>query len=1306
MSSIDRLSILGVRSFDNTRSEVIAFNKPLTLIVGPNGCGKTTIIECLKYVTTGELPPNTKVGGAFVHDPDLCGEKEVLAQVKLSFKSKDGTTMVCTRSLQLTVKKNTRSLSQVEGNLFMRKHGEKVSLSSRTADLNALMPINLGVSKAILDSVIFCHQEDSLWPLATPKELKERFDAIFEAVKYTKAIDNIKVMQKTHRHNLDLLKKDEDVTKHNKERGKKLEQQASKLNDELDALRREHKDFDGRIKQAARNVEAAWKQAEQANLIVGDLNGKRIVKRTKEESVQGLRESLQEMSDTDEELQRMLEQYNERVQHYEADLTAQKESYHEMSREVSEGRGRVSAKERECGSYEAQAEQYDRQITSREKLIKETARSHKIHGFDLELDDGQVVAFMDRITKMAREQNANFERARRETAEELQGEQSKLNILNQEKTTVNGRKDAARQTIATNDRKINSVQSELDRINIDEGAKAALESKLRETEARLNRTRTENEKAGWEQKADEAEAKLRELDNRKETLDAEMVEGTRQASESARLDYVRKELRERENRLQTNTGAYSEKVTSLIGSNWTPATIESEFQRTLEQKAEQVAEAERQRDGTSREKEQLDFQLNTCRRDLKAKQQAMNRAADIIRKNCACEPDEYTNNLHELEEGRDALRADTESMERLNAYFDSCIKLAKDPQHPGCRTCGRGISRDSEANKLIENLTKERNKLKSQLGNAPQDLEKCEADLEAVKAVGSDAEAWERLKEKEIPATEKDEKKLGEKRELLIEQLEQQDGVVNERQAAKRDVDAVSRTVQSIAKLNNEITEFKAQATELSAKQKSAGLSRGLEQIQEELKKINEEARTAKGSLSKINTERERGRSAVNRLELEARDAERKFSTAEYQLKEKRSMESQIDELKGLNAEQRENIRSYDTQLQELGPKLSQAQAKYDDTTRRGADRDRELQAQANKINASLNQLKMANQEIESYISRGGPEQLKRGKREIENLKKEVARLEEEQIEITRQVKKLEEQLRSHSDTRRSISDNQRYRRDLRQLEQVCTEIAELETHNAEEDKAHFEREGSKWQMDRNRLAAEQATLTGSMKSKDEALSIVLADYDTEYKDSARKYKEAHIKVETTKACIEDLGRFGGALDKAIMKYHSVKMEEINRIIGELWRKTYQGTDVDTIRIRSESETQKANKSYNYRVCMVKQEAEMDMRGRCSAGQKVLASIIIRLALAECFGINCGLLALDEPTTNLDRDNIQALARSLAEIINTRRVQKNFQLIVITHDEEFLKFMNCSEFADVYWRVGRSANQTSRIEKQNINEVM
>jgi DNA repair protein RAD50 len=79
MSKIDKLSILGVRSFDNTRSETIQFHTPLTLIVGYNGSGKTTIIECLKYATTGDLPPNSK-GGAFIHDPKVTLELSFLLQ--------------------------------------------------------------------------------------------------------------------------------------------------------------------------------------------------------------------------------------------------------------------------------------------------------------------------------------------------------------------------------------------------------------------------------------------------------------------------------------------------------------------------------------------------------------------------------------------------------------------------------------------------------------------------------------------------------------------------------------------------------------------------------------------------------------------------------------------------------------------------------------------------------------------------------------------------------------------------------------------------------------------------------------------------------------------------------------------------------------------------------------------------------------------------------------------------------------------------------------------------------------------------
>lgn len=178
-----------------------------------------------------------------------------------------------------------------------------------------------------------------------------------------------------------------------------------------------------------------------------------------------------------------------------------------------------------------------------------------------------------------------------------------------------------------------------------------------------------------------------------------------------------------------------------------------------------------------------------------------------------------------------------------------------------------------------------------------------------------------------------------------------------------------------------------------------------------------------------------------------------------------------------------------------------------------------------------------------------------------------------------------------------------------------------------------------------------------------------------------------------------DISVYSKGLDNAVMKYHSIKMEEINRIIDELWKRTYSGTDVDTIMIKSDMNTQiKGNRSYNYRVVMMKEDVELDMRGRCSAGQKVLASIIIRLALAECFGVGCGMIALDEPTTNLDEENIESLAKALNSIIHLRMSQKNFQLIVITHDEHFLRHMNATEFCDHFSESAETRGKNPRYQ--------
>ncbi|EKG13927.1 Recombination/repair protein Rad50 [Macrophomina phaseolina MS6] len=1298
-----------VRSFDNRVSETIQFYSPLTLIVGFNGSGKTTIIECLKYATTGELPPNSDRGKSFIHDPNLCGEKEVLAQVKMSFKATSGVKMVSTRSLQLTVKKSgqkiNRTVKALEGQLLMVKDGERTAISSRVAELNQIMPQYLGISPAILEYVIFCHQEDSMWPMSEPGALKKRFDEIFEAEKYTKAIENIKLLQKRQKEELGKLKIIEEHAKQDKDKGERAEKRSTELYEEIEQLQLKVEKIEEERKDVEQRAKEAWDRTAQFENIIAQLNGKRIKAATLESNVKDIQENIKEMMDTDEELEEHLSKYEERVQLYNEEQEEKLGRYKVIAEDIKRTDEKLGEKRSEIGRHEANKEAYERQLESRETLVKETAHRLEIRGFDLEINDDQVREFMLRLNRLAKEQQTALERARMQKQEELKVANKELSQATQRKTTLEESKKNHRTQIATNDQKLSELQQQIDKIVIDEGRKATLEASLEDIDRRLGKAKDDFSAAEWEAKLTAAKSQERDFDEQKARLDAEMVEASQMAKELAQLHYVRKLLKDTQTKLTTNTAAHREHISKIIGQSWELSTLEMEFNAVLAQRSKDLQESMSQRDGTSRELEQLQFKLNSVKTELSKKHSELKINAEHLDQILADEetPEDFPEALNTATKSVEIAQRDVALSGTMEKFFTDCLETFR--KHDMCQLCYRGFKQnDPERPRFPKRLEAKIQQAVDE--NFEQTLKEHQAELEKLRGAQPAYNTWVRLKSKEIPELEAMLRDLESRRESLVRVIEGQDERVVECRGLKRDVDFITQNVTAIIEDVKAIRGYEAEIEELSQKQQHSGTFRSIEQIQVDIQRVNDQSKTIKNTITQLSKEMDRSREKIRRLENEVRDVRAEITTAVYALREKNGLISQAGDRRNQNTERREFIRQTDQELEDLFPKLEQAQAKCDAIQTRGDKKEQEIQETRKKITDSLDSLRKASAEINAYLENGGTGQLTTARQELENLQAEKQQLEKEQKQLTSDINKIKEQLRNHTDTRREIQDNLRYRISLRKLEAVRQQIQELEEHNAEADRDRCQKEANAWQRKRERLAAESATLVGEARTKDEQLKRFLEEWDTDYKDAAKNYKEAHIKVETTKAACEDLGRYGGALDKAIVKYHSLKLEEINRIIEELWRKTYQGTDVDTIMIRSENETSNKTRSYNYRVVMVKQDAEMDMRGRCSAGQKVLASIIIRLALAECFGVNCGLIALDEPTTNLDRDNIRALAESLAEIIRVRRQQSNFQLIVITHDEEFLRYMQCAEFSDYYYRVSRNEKQKSTIEKQSIAEVL
>jgi DNA repair protein RAD50 len=247
MTTISKLGIQGVRSFDHERMEVLDFEKPVTLIVGPNGSGKTTIIECLKMASAGILPPNTKNGHGFVHDPQLVHLPEVKAQIRMLFRT--GAAQmdkeICViRSLQLTNTRKGGKLKQTFKALdsvlkTQAEDGTKASLSHRCADMDTQVPELMGVSRAVLDSVIFCHQEDSSWPLQDAATVKKRFDEIFGATRYSQALKNIKDLQKQWGKETKDRRADADLSQKDVNQAQKLQSQREEKERAIDEITNE-----------------------------------------------------------------------------------------------------------------------------------------------------------------------------------------------------------------------------------------------------------------------------------------------------------------------------------------------------------------------------------------------------------------------------------------------------------------------------------------------------------------------------------------------------------------------------------------------------------------------------------------------------------------------------------------------------------------------------------------------------------------------------------------------------------------------------------------------------------------------------------------------------------------------------------------------------------------------------------------------------------------------------------------------------------------------------------------------------------
>ncbi|XP_057755081.1 DNA repair protein RAD50 [Arachis stenosperma] len=1314
MSTVDKMLIKGIRSFDPENKNVITFFRPLTLIVGPNGAGKTTIIECLKLSCTGELPPNARSGHSFIHDPKVAGETETKGQIKLRFKTAAGKDVVCIRSFQLTQKASKMEYKAIESVLqtINPHNGEKVCLSYRCADMDKEIPALMGVSKAILENVIFVHQDEANWPLQDPSTLKKKFDDIFSATRYTKALEVIKKLHKEQAQEIKTFKLKLENLQTLKDAAYKLRESIAQDQEKTESLKCQLQELEGSIKDVDDKIHHAEKTLKDLRKLQDQISTKTAQRSTLFREQQKQYAALTEDNeDTDEELMEWKTKFEERIGILQTKISKLERDLNDIDTKSSFLKQTINDSIWEISKLQTEAEAHMSLKNERDSCIKNLFAKHnlgplpespftdevatnltnrvKSRALDLEKDLQDKKKADDNKLKMAWDcyMNAN-DRWKNTEAQKKAKSEIKNGIVRRIEEKENERDSLELQISNVN---ISHIDERERNLRIDVERKT---NQLAEREFEVNIRQKQSEVYSIEQK-------IKAVNREKDIMVAD-------SEDRVKLSFKKAELENHKKKHRKIVDDQKDKIKMVLKGR-VPADKDlmkevSQALRTLgsEYDNQNASCNEVKMEVTKLETKETEIKNNLLKhkKDLESKKRRIETELQSLDPQWSC-IDSYLEMLESFKEKRDFAISKYKGNEGIQNSLDLFAKEAR-TKH-ACPCCDRAFSAEEEDEFVKKQRSRVANSAKviKALAEESAIADSNYQQLDNLRVV---YEEYVKLNEETIPDAESKLQQINEELDCKSQELDDMLGVLAQIQSDRDVAKALMQHIETADRHFQETIALQKQVEDLEYKLDFRGQGvRTMEEIQLELKSLQGTKDNLHAELEKLREEQRYAENDLSSIQIRWHTLREEKVKAANTLQDAKRVEEELARL----TEEKTNVDLDEKHLAEALRPLSKERDKL------LADHD-ELKVRLNRDYEYLvEQKRIYQQEAESLFKMTSKireySDLKKGDRlkELQEKKSlsesELKSCDARKQEILADVNKSKDLLRDQDNIKRNIEDHLNYRKTKAEVDELGREIERLEESILKVGGVSaIESELQKLSKERETLLSELNRYHGTMSVYQSNISKNKIDLkQSQYKDIDKRYFDQLIQLKTTEMANKDLDRYYNALDKALMRFHSMKMEEINKIIRELWQQTYRGQDIDYISIHSDSEGA-GTRSYSYKVLMQTGDAELEMRGRCSAGQKVLASLIIRLALAETFCLNCGILALDEPTTNLDGPNAESLAAALLRIMEDRKGQENFQLIVITHDERFAQLIGQRQHAEKYYRVSKDDLQHSIIECQEI----
>ncbi|XP_030427861.1 DNA repair protein RAD50 isoform X2 [Gopherus evgoodei] len=1164
----------------------------------------------------------------------------------------------------------------------------------------------LGVSKSVINNVIFCHQEESNWPLSEGRALKQKFDEIFSATRYIKALETLRQVRQKQSLRVKECQTELKYLKQNKEKACEIQDHLSNREAQLAASKENVKSIENQLDPLKNRLAEIEQNLAKVVRLDNEIKALDSRKRQMEKDNQDLQQKMEKVfQGTDDQLRDMYQNHQRTVKEKERRLTGCQRELDRASKECQRFNREKSELLVEQGRLQLQADRHQQDIRTRDSLIQTLAAMLELDGFErTPFNERQINSFHKLVKERQEREVETASQLMREFAEKETMKQKQIDEIRDKKTGLEKTIDLKSDIQNKKQVELKNVKYELNQLEESSDRILELDQELIKAERELDEAEKNSNVEALVLEVQKLQNEKANLDKVLQKLDQEMEQLNLHTKTITQMDMFNKDKVDKEEQIRKIKSRHSDELNSLLGyfpnkkqlEDWIHAKT-----REINQTRDKLAQLNKELASAEQNKNHISI-------ELRKKEEQLSNYEDKLFDVCGSQ--DFDSDLYKLQDEIEKTSKQRAMLAGATAVYSQFITQLTDENQSCCPVCQRVFQTESELQDVISDLQSKLRLAPDKLKSTESELKKREKKRDEMMGLKPIRQTIAELKEKDIPDLRNKLQNVNRDIQRLKSDVEEQETLLGTVMPEEESAKACLQDITLMERYQTDLRDVERKIAQQANKLQGVDLDRTLMKVSQEKQEKKHLWDTVTGKIELNQKLKQDQQTQIQQLKSTVNELKAEKLQISSNMQRQQQLEDQTVELStGVQSLYRE-IKEAKDQLFPLEATLEKLQRERVDLINKKNTSNKVTQEKINEIKEKVKNIHDYVKEIEKYIQGGKEDYKKQKESELDEVKTQLADCEKQKEKISKEMGTIRQDIDTQKIQERWLEDNLTLRKrneDLKEVEeerkQHLKEMGEMKVPQLKNERQRLEEKIE--DLKRNHSLA----LGRQRGFEEEIIRFKKELRESQFKDAEEKYREMMIVMRTTELVNRDLDMYYKALDKAIMTFHSMKMEEINKIIRDLWRSTYRGQDIEYIEIRSDADENVSasdkRRSYNYRVVMIKGDTALDMRGRCSAGQKVLASLIIRLALAETFCLNCGILALDEPTTNLDRENIESLAHALVEIIKSRSQQHNFQLLVITHDEDFVELLGRSEYVEKFYRIKKNIDQCSEIVKCSVSSL-